>query len=86
MVQNTVNRLIYMGSPCQEGERLHLRIPLKQGFNEIIAECEKLVIIHALKANRGNKSRVTQQLGIPRQTLYNKLDKYAITEDEYAVE
>ncbi len=71
---------------CQEGERLHMRIPLRQGFNEIVAECEKLIIIHALKANRGNKSRVTQQLGIPRQTLYNKLEKYGITEEDYATE
>ncbi|MCA8959825.1 MAG: sigma-54-dependent Fis family transcriptional regulator [Planctomycetes bacterium] len=68
----------------QEGESLHLRVPLRQGFNEIIAECEKLIILHSLRSHRGNKSRVTQQLGIPRQTLYNKLEKYGITEGDYA--
>lgn len=67
----------------QDGEYLHLRIPVQQGFNEIISECERLVIISSLQANRGNKSRVTKQLGIPRQTLYNKITKLEITEADY---
>jgi two-component system C4-dicarboxylate transport response regulator DctD len=58
-------------------------VPAREGFNEIIAECERLILIHALRRHRGNKSRVTQQLGIPRQTLYNKLERYAIGENEY---
>jgi len=65
------------------GEELTLRIPAREGFNDIIAECERLILVHALRRHRGNKSRVTQQLGIPRQTLYNKLEKYAIHEEEY---
>ncbi|MFN0057557.1 MAG: sigma-54 interaction domain-containing protein [Planctomycetota bacterium] len=67
----------------QDGEWLHLRVKMRQGFNDIIAECEQVVILHALRRHRGNKSRVTQQLAIPRQTLYNKMDKYGITEEHY---
>ena len=83
----------YLEKPS--GERLHgenvqstveelvLRIPATEGFNDIIAEVERLVILTALRRNRGNKSRVTKQLKIPRQTLYNKLDRYGIDESEY---
>ena len=60
-----------------------LRIPATEGFNDIIAEVERLVILTALQRNRGNKSRVTKQLKIPRQTLYNKIDRYGIDESEY---
>lgn len=60
-----------------------IRIPAREGFNDIISECERLILVHALRRHRGNKSRVTQQLGIPRQTLYNKLERYAIVEEEY---
>ncbi len=65
------------------GDELTIRVPAREGFNEIIAECERLILVQALKRHRGNKSRVTQQLGIPRQTLYNKLERYAIGEEEY---
>ncbi len=83
----------YLEKPS--GERLHgenvqstveelvLKIPATEGFNDIIAEVERLVILTALRRNRGNKSRVTKQLKIPRQTLYNKLDRYGIDESEY---
>ncbi len=65
------------------GAELMIRIPAREGFNDIISECERLILVHALRRHRGNKSRVTQQLGIPRQTLYNKLERYAIVEEEY---
>lgn len=64
-------------------EEVILKIPASEGFNDIIAEVERLVILTALQRNRGNKSRVTKQLKIPRQTLYNKIDRYGIEESEY---
>lgn len=60
----------------RDEDHLVLRIPLRQTFNEIIDECERLVLINALKENGWNKSRVTKALGIPRQSLYNKIAKY----------
>jgi len=64
-------------------EEVILKIPASEGFNDIIAEVERLVILTALQRNRGNKSRVTKQLKIPRQTLYNKIERYGIEESEY---
>lgn len=63
-------------------EEICIRIPRTEGFNEIISEVERAVILAALRQNRGNKSRVTKQLKIPRQTLYNKLDRFGFTDED----
>ena len=60
----------------REDEHLILRIPFRPTFNEIIDECERLVLWNALKEHGWNKSRVTQALKIPRQSLYNKIAKH----------
>ncbi len=70
----------------QKDGELHIRVPSATGFNDIISEVEKLVITEALRRHRGNKLRVTQELGIPRQTLYNKLHKYKIKPEAYLEE
>ncbi|MFN8258406.1 MAG: sigma-54 dependent transcriptional regulator [Bacteroidales bacterium] len=43
-----------------------------------IEEMEKQMIINALEKNEGNYSIAAEQLGITRQTLYNKTKKYGI--------
>ena len=63
-------------------EEITIRIPRIGGFNEIISEVERAVILAALRQNRGNKSRVTKQLKIPRQTLYNKLERFGFIDEE----
>ncbi|MGE3164514.1 MAG: sigma 54-interacting transcriptional regulator [Planctomycetota bacterium] len=83
LLANQAGSLFYGKDLYQEGDRLHLAIPSRDGFNEIITECERLILLTALRRNSGNKSRVTQQLKIPRQTLYNKLEKHGIVEDDY---
>lgn len=45
---------------------------------ETLEEMEKKMIHSALKKHGGNQSAAAQQLGITRQTLYNKLKKYGI--------
>ncbi len=45
-----------------------------------IAEAERLLILAALDAARGNKTRAAAALGIQRATLYNKMRDYGITE------
>ncbi len=55
--------------------------PLKkkiETFPETIEEMEKMMIINALDKNDGNYSTAANQLGITRQTLYNKIKKYDI--------
>jgi DNA-binding NtrC family response regulator len=45
---------------------------------ETLDEMEKKMILGTLKKNRQNQSITAEQLGITRQTLYNKLKKYGI--------
>ena len=63
----------------RDDDSLILRIPMRTIFNDIIDECEKLVLQNALKENGWNKSRVTKALGISRQSLYNKISKYKLS-------
>ena len=53
---------------------------------QIIDECERLVLQNALKENAWNKSRVTKALGIPRQSLYNKIARYGLKKPVPAAE
>jgi DNA-binding NtrC family response regulator len=48
------------------------------GRTETLEEMEKRVILTALRKNNLNQSVTADQLGITRQTLYNKLKKYGI--------
>ena len=70
------------GSGClgegieKDADHLLLRIPQCESFNEIIEQCERLVLFNALTEYGWNKSRVTRALGIPRQSLYNKITRY----------
>lgn len=43
-----------------------------------LEDMEKSAIAKAIRENNGNMSLVAQQLGISRQTLYNKIKKYGI--------
>jgi len=47
-------------------------------FDGSLVEVEARLIGYALKKNRGNMSAVASQLGISRQTLYNKIKKYGL--------
>ncbi|MBN1790190.1 MAG: sigma-54-dependent Fis family transcriptional regulator [Bacteroidales bacterium] len=52
-----------------------------QGFiaqSETLEDMEKRMIISTLKKNALNQSITAEQLGITRQTLYNKIKKYGI--------
>lgn len=47
---------------------------------ETFEEMEKVMIINAIDKNRGNLTSAAEQLGIARQTFYNKMKKYNITQ------
>ncbi|MEE8141601.1 MAG: sigma-54 dependent transcriptional regulator, partial [Planctomycetota bacterium] len=83
LIHREPGNLFFAEDLYQDGDRIVLQVPSREGFNDIIAECEKLILVTALRRNRGNKSRVTQQLGIPRQTLYNKIEKHGIEMEDY---
>jgi DNA-binding NtrC family response regulator len=46
--------------------------------SETLEEMEKKMIISALKKNNQNQRVTAEQLGITRQTLYNKIKKYGL--------
>jgi DNA-binding NtrC family response regulator len=48
----------------------------KTGFSYTIEEMEKKLIASALEKHGGNYSAAAQQLGVTRQTLYNKIKKF----------
>ncbi len=50
----------------------------REGRVLCLAEVEKIAIEHALGANRGNKTKAAQDLGISRQTLRTKLKLYGM--------
>ncbi|MDE6511753.1 MAG: sigma-54-dependent Fis family transcriptional regulator, partial [Muribaculaceae bacterium] len=52
--------------------------PVARTENITLEDMERNAISAAIKQNRGNMSEVARQLGITRQTLYNKLRKYGL--------
>ena len=45
---------------------------------ETLEDLEKIAIINSLRKNGFNQNKTAEQLGITRQTLYNKIKKYGI--------
>lgn len=52
--------------------------PISASFDGSLEEVEEKLISRAIEKHRGNMSAVAKQLGISRQTLYNKIRKYGI--------
>lgn len=48
-----------------------------------LTDIERLTIIKTLKMAKGNKLKAAELLGISRRSLYNKIEEYAIDENEY---
>lgn len=57
-----------MGNVQDEEEDLEEGLTLK--------EYEEVIILNSLKKNKGNKAKTAEELGIRRQTLYNKIKDY----------
>ena len=52
--------------------------PTRDSEAETIADMELVMIRKAIDKHEGNLSAVASQLGITRQTLYNKMKKYGL--------
>jgi DNA-binding NtrC family response regulator len=62
----------------RDDKDLILRVPVRDSFNEIVEECERVILLNALNQHSWNKSKVTKALKIPRQSLYNKIARYQL--------
>ncbi len=49
-----------------------------QEIREVMEDFEKKLILNVLEQHRWNKSKAASTLGIPRRTLYRKMEKYGI--------
>ncbi len=47
---------------------------LKDQMNKV----EKSIILNAINAAKGNCAQAARSLGVPRQTMHNKIKKYEI--------
>jgi transcriptional regulator with PAS, ATPase and Fis domain len=52
--------------------------PSASDFRQKVASYEKVLLLEALNKSNWNRNRVTEQLNIPRRTLYHKMKKYGL--------
>ncbi|MEG1617124.1 MAG: sigma-54 dependent transcriptional regulator [Bacteroidales bacterium] len=77
-LQHTIERAVIMGNNVlAEGDFCFQDAAMvEDDQNMTLEEMEKTAIANAIRNCEGNLSLVAQQLGITRQTLYNKIKKY----------
>ncbi|HOB86020.1 MAG TPA: helix-turn-helix domain-containing protein, partial [Bacteroidales bacterium] len=78
-LQNTIEKAVILSDTAViKPEDLYLRPVSKSiGFESIatLGEMEQKMITLAIEKNNGNLTAAAEQLGITRQTLYNRLKK-----------
>jgi DNA-binding NtrC family response regulator len=62
----------------EKSETGWIRIPV--GIS--MEEAEKIVIRDTLSANKGNKTKTSEVLGLGRKTLHRKLQDYRLADDD----
>jgi len=80
-LQHTIEKAVILAdSDTLTGEDFIFRHPAKStaGTFQTLEEMERHLIEEALSRHNGNYSSTAQQLGISRQTLYNKIKRYEI--------
>lgn len=81
-LQHTIEKAVILGdSSVLKPEDFFLRTVLSDRFDDsqlTIEEMEKRMVVNAIDKSMGNMSMAAEQLGITRQTLYNKIKKYGL--------
>ena len=76
--------LIYLESPAAPSPAAGEPRPhLLKGLKETVAEVERDLIVQALRATGGNRSRAANILKIQRRLLYAKIEEHGIREQEW---
>ncbi len=82
-LENLIERLLILNKPRV------LDISLMEGetsFNTGLVKgsgSERERIVSALRLSKGNKTETAKILGMPRRTLYHKIDRYGIKKEDY---
>lgn len=81
-LQHTIEKAVILSEESTIGpEDLMLRYPGESALDNssrTLDEMEKQMISQSMEKNKGNMSAVASQLGITRQTLYNKIKRYEL--------
>ena len=79
-LQNTIEKAVILSeTDIIKPDDIYLRSTNTMTNNEsftTLEEMEMIMIQQALEKNNGNFSAAAEQLGITRQTLYNRLKKF----------
>jgi len=85
-LQNVIERAVILcGEERITSAHLHLPLPspsLSPGVPKTLRELEREAILGALAAQRGNRRKAADQLGIGLRTLYTRLREYGISTGE----
>jgi DNA-binding NtrC family response regulator len=82
-LENLIERLIVLYRPARL-ESKHLLAEVPELFVPPEAgEDGRRSLVEALRLTRGNKTEAAKVLGMPRRTLYHKILKYGISEEEF---
>lgn len=84
--------VLWSDAPMLTADQVRTFLPLEWPSNEVrlaigttLDEAERKFILASYHALGGNKQLTAMQLGITRRTLYQKLQRYAMGDDELAV-
>ena len=93
-LQNLVERLVILSPDpkiypddlpieYRDQEKLHRHKNLRQSLKKSLLECEKHIILEALKLNDHNQTKAAEMLDVHRNTLINKMEEHMISRVEY---
>ena len=54
-----------------------------RSLKDIVSDFERGLIAESLRRNRGDVVAVSEALGLPKKTLYDKMQRYALAADEF---
>ncbi len=67
-----------MPSACQRSRKAPAVVPAKVGFAEAVEAFERNLLGDALQRTGGNLSQASQELGMAKTTLFDKVKKYGL--------